>query len=342
MSPAATEGEVRARLAETLALADAPDAILGYSRRGERVVLSGGTAEPPAQPREKLRYEIGSAAKTYNALLLADLVHSGELRWNDRAADLLSPRHPTGGQRATLTHLVTHTSGLPRLPADFYRQAVPRWTTNPYAGYPAERVVAAFLRPVRRPRHRPGTRWRYSNFGAAVLGHTMAAHSGLPWEELLDRRVLRPLGLADTATAPGDPGTDATGHRRDGTTEVPALEMGGFQAAGAVRATPDDLLTFLEAQLRPEETPLAAALRALRRPVLRRGIGHRHTHTLTWFHHPGSRGPVLFHAGATSGQQALLAFRPETDTALVALTTRRFRVGDPFPAAVHALLDDLP
>ncbi|SCG02369.1 Beta-lactamase, partial [Streptomyces sp. Ncost-T6T-2b] len=37
-------------------------------------------------------------------------------------------------RRITLRHLVTHTSGLPGLPADFYPQAVPRWSTDPYGG----------------------------------------------------------------------------------------------------------------------------------------------------------------------------------------------------------------
>ncbi|MCO6698939.1 beta-lactamase family protein, partial [Streptomyces sp. Vc17.3-30] len=56
--------------------------------------------------------------------------------------------------------------------------------------------------PPRR-RRRPGSRWRYSNFGASVLGHALAAHTATPWEQLLHTRVLAPLALGDTATAPG-------------------------------------------------------------------------------------------------------------------------------------------
>nr|WP_245240663.1 serine hydrolase domain-containing protein [Streptomyces spiramenti] len=427
-------------------VADAPDVVVGWARHGERVIRSGGTAEPPPLPREKLRYEIGSASKTFNTLLLSTLVADGTLSWCTPAAALLAAGRRPDSRRpdASVLHLATHTAGLPRLPADFYPRAVPRWATNPYADYPAERVIDAFLRaPLRR--RAPGSRWRYSNFGASVLGHALAAHAGLPWEHLLRERVLAPLALAGTALAPGGvggaapyrpaepergvdehrgalasalagdpdrggaatgpmgsggpgaahrrdsgdrragstgparapggapptappedpgraarhgpaapgstrtgtpgtagPGWDAVGHGRDGLTRVPPLLMGGFAPAGAVRATPHDLLAFLEAQLEPERTPLEGALRALRGPVLRRGFGHRHTHTASWFHRPGDRGPVLFHAGATSGQQALLAFRPATGTAMVALSTRRFRATDPFPRVVHALIDDLP
>lgn len=468
-APAAGRGaDVASLLESAVAVADAPDVVIGWSRHGERVIRSGGTAQPPPLPREQLRYEIGSASKTFNTLLLSALVADGTLSWCTPAAALLGavgrapgrpgPEPSTGS--VSVLHLATHTAGLPRLPADFYPQAVPRWTTNPYADYPAERVIDAFLRPPRR-RHRPGSRWRYSNFGASVLGHALAAHTATPWEQLLHARVLAPLALGDTATAPGgtaarsrppgeqagarsvalavplaesdggnaagtgrrngaagggdavgghgresgsdglggresggcptaggrppgagaerptgagartlaappgvdapadgrapaartrpaeaerlrSSGRDAVGHGRDGRTPVPPLLMGGFAPAGSVRATPHDLLAFLEAQLEPETTPLEHELRALRGPVLRRGFGHRHTHTVSWFHRPGERGAVLFHAGATSGQQALLAFRPATGTAMVALSTRRFRASDPFPRVVHELIDQLP
>ncbi|WP_461031021.1 serine hydrolase domain-containing protein, partial [Streptomyces sparsus] len=188
-------------LADAVRAADAPDVVFAWSRHGERALCSGGTAPPPVTPRDRLRYEVGSAGKTFTGLLLADLVQEGRLAWLDPVVPLLAPGLPPGRTPVGLLHLVTHTSGLPRLPADFYPQALPRWTTNPYAGYSSERVVDAFLRG--RPRHRPGSRWRYSNFGAAVLGHTLAAATGLPWEELLTRRVLAPLGLDGAAPAPG-------------------------------------------------------------------------------------------------------------------------------------------
>ncbi|MEU0666603.1 serine hydrolase domain-containing protein [Streptomyces lavendulocolor] len=326
-------------LDEAVRAVAAPDVVLGLSRDGHRTVRCGGTAPPPAVPRDRLRYEIGSASKTFTGLLLADLVASGTLSGNDPAAALLDPARPPGRRPVTLTHLITHTSGLPPLPADFYPGALPRWTTNPYAHYPPERVVRAFFRA--RLRHRPGTRWRYSNFAVAVLGHTLAAATATPWERLLTDRVLRPLGLDGTALRPTGPGTDATGHGEDGTTPTPPLHIGGFQAAGAVRATPHDLLTFLDAHLRPDGCPLAAALREVRRPLLRRGFGHVHTHTLTWFHHPADGGSMYFHIGATSGQTAFIGFRPDSGTALVALATRRYSRKDTLVPAAYTLLSCL-
>ncbi|MEU0742633.1 serine hydrolase domain-containing protein [Streptomyces sp. NPDC006134] len=332
------EAHLRERLAAVADAADAPDVVLALSRHGRRVVHSGGTAPPPEVPRPDLRYEIGSSSKTFTGLLLAQLIRRGVLTGGEPAAACLDPGRPTGPDPVTLAHLVTHTAGLPALPRDFLPRTLPAWRTNPYARYPAARVTDAFLR--HRPRHRPGTRWGYSNFGVAVLGHAVAAVTGTPWEDLLTAHVLRPLGLGGTALAAEDPKTDATGHRKDGRTAVPPFDAGGFQAAGAVRATPLDLLGFLEAHLRPSGSPLAGALRAVRTPVIRRGTGHRHVHTVAWFRHPTDGGPMYFHSGATLGQQAFLGFRPDTGTALAAVCTRRVRGGarDPFLSGAYALL----
>ncbi|MET7457932.1 serine hydrolase domain-containing protein [Streptomyces sp. NPDC005574] len=326
------------RLEHAVGVSDAPDVVLAVSRHGRRVLRWGGTAPPPPVPRPELRYELGSATKAFTGLLFAQLIRRGLLTGGEAAADCLDPGRATGAAPVTLAHLVTHTSGLPALPADFFARALPAWRTNPYARYPAERVIGAFLR--HRPRQRPGRRWHYSNFGVAVLGHAVGAVTGTAWEELLAAHVLRPLALGDTGTRPRGPGRDAIGHRKDGRGAVPAFDAGGFQAAGSVRATPGDLLTFLEAHLAPPPEPLAGALLSMHTPVLRRGLDHRHVHTVGWFRHPTGGGPMYFHSGATLGQQAFLGFRPDTGTALAALCTRRFRAGDPFVAAAYALLAD--
>ncbi len=326
------------RLADAVAASDAPDVVFALSRHGHRTVRTGGNAPARPLPREDLRYEIGSATKTFTGLLLAGLLHAGELTGGEPAAALLGGGRPAGAAPVTLAHLITHTSGLPALPAGFLLRGLPAWHTNPYARFPADRVVDAFLR--HRSRHRPGTRWCYSNYGVAVLGHALAAATGTPWEDLLTERVLRPLGLTGTTLRPHAPGHDAPGHGKDGVSPVPPFDAGGFQAAGAVRATPHDLLTLLEAHLDPAAAPaaLAPALCAVRVPVLRRGLTHRHVHTLAWFRHPTDGGPMYFHSGATLGQQAFLGFRPDTGTALAAVCTRRFRAHDPFVAAAYGLL----
>jgi CubicO group peptidase (beta-lactamase class C family) len=279
---------------------------------------------------------MGSVSKTFTGLLLARLIQNGALTGGEPAVTCLDPARDPGPDPVTLVHLITHTAGLPALPSGFRVRALPAWRTNPYSRYPVDRVAGAFLRHG--PRNRPGTRWRYSNFGVAVLGHALTAVTGTAWEDLLTEHVLRPLGLSGTATRPGGAPPAAPAPGRAGPTPVPPFDAAGFQAAGAVRATPHDLLTFLEAHLDPDGSPAADALRAVQVPVLRRGRGRRHVHTMAWFRHPTDGGPMYFHSGATFGQQAFLGFRPDTGTALAAVCTRKVRFQDPFQTTAYAVL----
>ncbi|WP_234343614.1 serine hydrolase domain-containing protein [Streptomyces sp. NRRL F-5123] len=329
-----------------LARVRAPDVVLAVSRAGRRTYASGGTgtgtATGPAGRREQLAYGLGSLTKTFTVLLLADLARAGALTLDDPlAAHLPAAGTDTGAgagtgtygaaaDRITLRHLATHTSGLPRVPRDLLAPAILHPQTNGYAGYTRERLLAALA--AARPRHAPGTRWHYSNLGIALLGPVLEHAGGAPYAELLARRVLRPLGLTGAALGPSADGAGvaagaagaATGHRGDGRTPMPAVDMAAFSPAGGLLATPADLLAYAEALLDPK----AGALRDVQIPQLRRRTPrHRgEVHTLTWYQHPAPGGPLLFHAGATFGQQCFLGFHPATRTAVAGFATRHDRL----------------
>jgi CubicO group peptidase (beta-lactamase class C family) len=342
---AALHSRLRA-MAESI---DAPDVVIAYSRDGERTVCTGGSRALTAAdaPRARMQYEAGSVSKTFTGLLLAALVEQGKVRNEDLVYELLglppTPYGPHRGRshrdRITLLHLITHTSGLPRLPYDFYPRALPRWSVNPYALYGRRRMVDAFARSD--PRRAPGTHWNYSNFGVGLLAPALERATATPFAELLDRYVLAPLNLRGTGIGP-DPGLpQAAGHRRGGA-PLPAWDVGGWAAAGGIHSTPDDLLSYVEAHLRPDDTPAAGALRAVQTPLLARGRrGRREEHTLTWFRHRTDNGAALFHNGATCGQHLFIGYRPSTRTALVALATRRHTHRSTLiPAAYELLTDD--
>nr|WP_202239502.1 serine hydrolase domain-containing protein [Streptomyces sp. SN-593] len=334
-----------------LARVRAPDVVLAVSRAGRRTVVTGGTALPRL-PRTDLRYELGSLSKTFTVLLLAALAREGALGLDDPlAAHLPGLPLPHRHSRAiTLRHLATHTSGLPRVPRDLIPGALLRPYTNGYAGYDRERLLSTFART--RTAHAPGSHWHYSNLGIALLGPAMESAAGADYATLLAGRVLRPLGLSGTTVGPAPDGSAAAvaaavGHRPDGRTPLPPTDMAAFTPAGAVRATPADLLDYAEALLSPDAAAdggapvlLRAALRDVQVPQLRRGLGRRHTHTLTWYLHPGPGGPVLFHAGATFGHQSFLGLHPATATAVVGTATRHDRTCA-LIGACYALLHDL-
>ncbi|MBO8202744.1 beta-lactamase family protein [Streptomyces smyrnaeus] len=333
-----SEAALRDRITLEAARIEAPDVVLGVTRGGRRTVVTGGRAPEPATPREALRYELGSLSKTFTVLLMAALAAEGLLTQDDRLAAHL-PRtlrlpHPAS-RRIALRHLATHTSGLPRIPRDLLPGALLRPRHSGYARYDTERLLRAFA--TTRPRHPAGRRWNYSNFGVALLGSALARAGSAAYPALLGTRVLRPLGLTGTTLGPGPVGADAVGHRANGRSPLPPTDMGAFAAAGAVRATPHDMLSYLEAHLHPAGTPLSGPLKEVQEPQLHRGGRRGETHTLTWFQHPAPGGPILFHAGATFGQQAFAGYHPASGVGVAAVATRWSRACRLVPVAYELL-----
>ena len=165
----------------------------GESYAGYGRAVAGGARIPDAHSI----FEIGSITKVFTALALADMAEEGLVSLDDPVESLLpGVAVPTrGGRVVTLADLASHTSGLPRLPPGLLRKAR-NDPANPYASFSDEDLESSLGRT--RLRRKPGTRFRYSNFGAGVLGHALALRCGCSYEQLIRERVCEPLGLDDT------------------------------------------------------------------------------------------------------------------------------------------------
>jgi CubicO group peptidase (beta-lactamase class C family) len=237
----------------------------------------------------------------FTGLLLADLAEQGVVGLHDPLAGYLPALGslPVQGRAITLGDLACHAAGLPRDPRGMLGRYL-RNRRNPYATLSVEAVHEGLARTkLRRP---PGERARYSNLGAGLLGQALAAAAGQPYERLVRERICLPLGMADTFITPSarQAARLATGHTRRGRPVAP-FELPALLGAGALRSTADDLLRFLQANLEPAGTPLAAQLEHSQRPRMR--VGKRMEVGLGWHiaHPPGRGGAVLWHNGGTGG-----------------------------------------
>ncbi|MDT0346184.1 serine hydrolase domain-containing protein [Streptomyces litchfieldiae] len=290
---------------------------------------------------DRTRFELGSATKTFTALLLADLAVRGTVRLDEPLSGLVPPwalpRGPAGG-RITLEHLATHTAGLPRLPPGLLLKAVPSWFGNPYAAYPPEELPDSLARS--RVRGEPGHHVRYSNFGVGLLGHLLAEAAATPYGALLRARVLEPLGLTDTTD---DAGTDqATGYWH-GRPRRPWL-IPGLPGAGVLRSSARDLLRYLWCLVDPEDgavpgTPLRSALREVVRPGPRAPGGPELC--LVWSRRALPTRTLYFHSGGTRGFTTFVGFSTSPAVAVAALTNTSPTLRGRFIQDAYLLLREL-
>jgi D-alanyl-D-alanine-carboxypeptidase/D-alanyl-D-alanine-endopeptidase len=205
-------------------------------------------------------FEIMSNTKVLTSLLLADMAARGEVSFADPVTRYLPVKMREHGGPITLLDLVTYTSGLPNMPGN----VPPMWwaTTAPMNDYTQERLfefLAAF-----EPSYPPGTHYEYANLGFGLLGIALANRAGIPYEELLIKRICAPLGMNHTRITFTDEMSRhvVQGHDLDmKPTEFwtwPAMPGAGF-----VRSTANDLTRFVKACMGITRTRLSASLAKL-------------------------------------------------------------------------------
>jgi len=278
---------------------------------GRRVVAYGNLAKgDPRTLDGDTIFEIGSVTKVFTSLLLADMVSRNEVALDDPAAKYLPENVRTperSGKSITLLDLATHRSGLPPLPGNL----------NPVADYSVDDLYR-FLSSYPLPRD-PGSEFEYSNLGAGLLGHTLAYRAGTDYESLVGTRIAQPLRMPDTGITLSSSMKRrmATGHTATlapvANSDLPVPLAG----AGALRSSANDMLTFLEAFLEYQETPLAPAMKTMlevRRPAGQGKIG------LGWLIYPTDGWEIVWHNGATGGFRSFAGYHRQERIGVVVLS----------------------
>jgi D-alanyl-D-alanine carboxypeptidase len=174
--------------------ADAPGATVILVRDG-KVAFRGaaGLANMelgvPMRPDHVLR--IGSVTKQFTAAAVLMLQDRGQLKVTDEITRHL-PEFPTQGERITIAHLLTHTSGIYS-----YTDLPGYWRGNLLrTDVDVGEIIGLFAdQPLR---FSPGSKFSYSNSGYALLGAIIERVSGKTYKEFLRTEIFVPLGLADT------------------------------------------------------------------------------------------------------------------------------------------------
>lgn len=177
-----------------------PGAAAGVATR-DGLVWSAGCGfadlETGRRPDADTLYRIASNTKVFTAIGIMQLRDEGRLRLDDplvaHLPEFAAAGNPFGPlEDVTLRRLLMHESGLQgEHPVDDPTQS---------AMLRGEQVLAR-LGEVR-VAIPPSSAAKYSNLGFDLLGEVVARYNGCDFEEALQRRLLRPLGMASTTCFP--------------------------------------------------------------------------------------------------------------------------------------------
>ena len=261
------------------------------------------------------RFGIASGTKGLTALAVVSLIEDGSLELGTTARSVLGGDLPLIGDDVTIEQLLSHRSGI----GDYFDEDAVEQATDYVLPVPVHELATteAFLgvldgHPQAFP---PDEGFAYNNAGFVVIALIAERTSGVPFPELVRRRVCEPAGMGDTEFLRSDelPGGAALGYlTADGSrTNVLHLPVRG-SGDGGIYSTAADLSSlwsgFFAGRIVSREwvTEMVRARSDVPSESLRNGLGF-------WLH--PSRDVVELH-----GYDAGVSFRSTHDPA--SATTR--------------------
>ena len=185
-------GYINDWLAFQVAVSEQPGCILAIAHRGE-IVLEAAYGHANLDTGEKLtprhRLRIASHTKAFTAAGVMRLREQKRLKLDDAVGQYVKDLHPEVAA-ATITQLLSHTAGLIRDGKDSGQFTDGR-------SYLDKHELLAELRLP--PAIDPNSRFKYSNHGYGLLGLVIESITGEPYPAWLQREIVTPLGLRETA-----------------------------------------------------------------------------------------------------------------------------------------------
>ncbi|MFD5080697.1 serine hydrolase domain-containing protein [Streptomyces sp. NPDC058371] len=309
----ATRRALLHRIATAQAEGRAPSLVATVVRGRDAVWTGSRTSVEGHGPDENVQYRIGSITKTFTAVLVLRLRDEGVLDLGDPLEKHLPG---TGAGEATIAELLAHTGGLAA------ESPAPWWERTPGSLRP-ELADVLGDQPFRHP---VGRRHHYSNPGYTLLGALVEELRGAPWEQVLRREVLEPLGLDRTSGQPKAPhaGGWAVHPWADVMLPEPVEDLGRMAPAGQLWSTAKDLARFAVFLGRGDDRVLSAeSVREMRTPAAPAeaadvAAGSAYGLGLQIQHRDGRI--LVGHSGSLPGFLANLTISVEDDLAAVVLS----------------------
>jgi D-alanyl-D-alanine-carboxypeptidase/D-alanyl-D-alanine-endopeptidase len=307
-----------------------PSIVMGVYENGQfHFYTKGMQNKALAIPASKNSvYEIGSITKTFTGLLLAHEVVAGKIKPDSPIQDYWpAPFQLIDNNQAAITfkQLATHSSGLPRIPAN-----LSAFSNDPYAAYDRQQLLAGVKMAA--PKN-AGNQYAYSNFGAGLLGESIAVIENDSYNHLITKKILQPLNLVETYMQLNDVPSNQLAQGYRGSKEAQPWQFKALAGAGSIRSSIKDLLNYGVAYLKQPAGSMKDAM-ALATQVhylenkLQVGLG--------W--HINTKG-IIWHNGATAGFSSMIMIDPKQQKVVAGITNHNNSVDD---LVIHLMNPEQP
>jgi len=190
----------------------------------------------PNKPDTKFR--IGSITKQFVSMQIMQLVEEGKINLDGKLTDYLPKYRKDTGEKITIHHLLTHTSGIPS-----YTGYPGFWSDSTRNHYQIEYMVKNFHSGDLE--FEPGSKYRYNNTGYFLLAVIIEKVTGKSFEENLQERIIKPLQMNNSGVDRNEVILEnkAAGYMKSltGLVNDPYFYMPNALGAGNMYSTVEDL-----------------------------------------------------------------------------------------------------
>ncbi len=192
--------------------------------------------------RVDTKFGLASNVKQFVAALIMQLVEGGKVRLDGRLTDYLPEYPKEPGDRITVHHLLTHTSGIPNY--TLFPDQCPIHYYNPYG-------QADYVKRFSEKKldFEPGTQFSYNNSGYYLLGMIIERLTGKSFEAALTDNILKSLSMTQSGCMRDEviPGL-ATSYRTEAISYRPfKFDYTGDIATGDMYSTVEDIYKWQKA-----------------------------------------------------------------------------------------------
>jgi CubicO group peptidase (beta-lactamase class C family) len=253
---------------------------------------------------------IGSTSKQFTAFAVMLLVEDGKLSLDDDVRTHI-PELPDLGQKVTVRHLLTHTTGY----REIYNALVLAARQFGEGDYVSRDEMIGLVQHQPALQNAPGAEFNYNNTAFALAAMIVEREAKQPFPDFLAQRVFGPIGMTHSVVRADRHATvrgATVGYSRGPTGEWRALgDLASSMGAGGIYTTLGDLQLWVENYAKPRVGSAQSIAQMMTPFTLTNGKPTGYGFGLF----VDKQGPLkrVHHGGADISHRSMLAYYPEID-----------------------------
>jgi CubicO group peptidase (beta-lactamase class C family) len=300
--------------------AESPGAVVMVIREGKVIYEKGygmSNVEQKLPCTTSTNFRLASVSKQFTATSILILAEQKKLSVDDPITKFF-PEFPAYGNQITVRHLLSHRSGL----ID-YEDLIPDGTKIQVS----DRNALNLVQQQNKTNFPPGSDFRYSNTGYALLSLIVESVSGTPYAQFLKRNIFSPLQMTNTIAYEAGISkvqNRAYGYAKEDGKFVPSDQSltSAVLGDGGIYSSVNDLFKwdqslYTDKILTSKMLKEAYTVASPKTDIADAGYG------FGWYVSKHRNNDLIFHRGHTCGFTNVIERYPDKKFTVIILTNRR-------------------